>query len=145
MNAAKIRFRSIAQITRLDRIVINTIQLLFIVLFITLGTLLWSYPILCILTLIIFIAVFRYIGNIKNQLSDLDARGDTLLISTRKSTFVTSIESLISIRSKNLGPKKLTSVHFNLDGKDHRILLLTPKKISPGKKLTQIKKKETCQ
>jgi|GEM_PF-2371092 len=79
---------------------------------------------------------------VRKQLCAIEMNGDALIISGSQSSTVTDIKSIRRIRSTKIGRQKITRVSFHLDGDERSVMLLTSLQDSPGRILTELKKKK---
>lgn len=78
----------------------------------------------------------------RKRFRELEVQGNILIISDGKDSIITSFKGIKKITSKKLLNRKFTFVDFHLDGKNHSIVLISPIQQSPGKLLTELKKKK---
>lgn len=86
--------------------------------------------------------LFQRTIQVRKQLCAMEVNGDTLIISGGQSDTITDIKSIRTIRSTKIGKQKITQVNFKLDGTERKVMLLTPREDSPGRILTELKKKK---
>ena len=86
--------------------------------------------------------LFQRTIRVRKQLCAMEVNGDALIISGGQSDTITDIKSIRTIRSTKIGKQKITQVNFKLDGTERKVMLLTPREDSPGRILTELKKKK---
>ncbi len=86
--------------------------------------------------------LFQRTIRVRKQLCAMEVNGDALIISGGESDTITDIKSIRRIRSTKIGRQKITQVNFKLDGTERKVMLLTPREDSPGRILTELKKKK---
>jgi len=133
---------SIAQIRknakfRLTLMACTVSALLTIIAVIFLDYLLICIPAFCLAAILIERTI-----RIRKQLCAMDINGDALIISSKQTSTITDIKSIRRIRSTKIGGQKLTSVDFKLDGTNRSVILMSSSEESPGRVLSDLKKKK---
>ena len=100
------------------------------------NTWLFVFLMITLLLLVLWAYLFR------KRFREMELRDNFLIISNGESNLVTTLGSIKHIRTRRILFRKLTFVRFKLDGKNHKIILISPTHHSPGKLLTELKKKK---
>lgn len=84
-----------------------------------------SYFLITLFSIQLILTIF-YIKTIYNSYSSAAIKGDSLLLkNTKNQNCVTSIKSIRKIKSRKIGRNTFTALHFSLDGKNKKALLIT--------------------
>jgi hypothetical protein len=98
----------------------------------------WLFVLLIVTLLLLVLWAYSF----RKRFREIELRDNFLIISDGKSHIVTTLGSIKHIRTRRILFRKLTFVRFKLDGKNHKIILISPTHHSPGKLLTELKKKK---